>query len=184
MSTKYLRRDGTAAAPEEAMHNGVLRDGYSAAVGIQFADTRSVPFATDRITLRDLGTLGELPAAVPKSLHPDLEPLAKAIPQVSNRRAAEELMHALKLEHTRISSRMATERMNIGRFDQSYAQTLEAAWPGMEAALSWIVTVHQVLEGSTKAFRDADLEVAQAQRDAAYDAGRDYLRDAWRGEGR
>ncbi|MGJ3264320.1 MAG: hypothetical protein ACFE0R_13895 [Salinarimonas sp.] len=154
----YTRPDGTTATAAEAVDEcGVLRDGFT--IGRKMMLTDSVrPPAADRITFADLAELGTLPKAIPPAIATELEPIARDLATLANRKAAEDVRHRLELAHARISTKLEAERdaMRMGVYTLAgNAAEIEAGWAGQEAALSWITTTWAAIEGAMTALRDA-----------------------------
>lgn len=152
----YLKPDGSPATAEEALDAGALRPGYSLRSGLLTAD--AAPPAGDRMTIADLATLAEIPKTIPGPIAQTLQPIAADLAQVGNRQGAQDLMHRLEVEHTRLATKLESEKdaMRMGAFAATgNAAEIEAGWAGIEAALAWIGTVWATLDGALNAFRDA-----------------------------
>ncbi|MGP9818990.1 hypothetical protein ACTZWW_03150 [Salinarimonas sp. NSM] len=182
----YRRPNGTECDATEALDGrGALRDGFTIGRRMMMADA-APSFAGDRLTVADLAKVGSLPATVPPGVvTEELQDIARRLAAVPNRAEAESIMHAVEIAHATIRVGLERDRQFAARGQIAGTPAeLEAEFRGKEAALAWLETVHSVLKGATQGLRDARhadaTTIAQARADAAYDAGRDDLSNAWR----
>jgi hypothetical protein len=185
--SSYRRPDGTTCDASEALDGrGHLRSGYAVGVGMFSMDSARPTIAADRLTVADLGKIGTVPATVPRGIiTEELTEIAQRIAAVPTRKEAEEIMHAAELAHATIRTGLERDRQYAAAGQMvGTTEEREADFRGREAALAWLETVHATLRGALQGLRDAATAdaatVAQARADAAYDAGRDDLSNAWR----
>ena len=170
---------------EDERRKGVVRDGERVRVPLLMADSARPRLDAGRVTMRDIAEMGKLPAGIMPGDAEELQPIAEALRTIGNRERALEIKHAIELAHMRIKTRLDSmqQAAQFGSYGPTGNEDIAEQVAAMRAAMTWLETVHQTIQGATAGLRDAMMQADQDRAEAYADAAREeyerHLNTAW-----